>query len=63
MSECTNDTNMWMSANKLQMNNAKTDIMLCSTSAKLKSVLLNSVKLGDDVNNYCQKTRKTLVCI
>ena len=44
----TSEINDWMSCNKLKMNNAKTEIMLCSTKVKLKNIELDSVKVGED---------------
>ena len=40
ISKSTDDINLWMSANKLKMNNEKTEILLCGTNARLKSVTL-----------------------
>ena len=42
ISTSTDDINLWMSANKLKMNNEKTEILLCGTNARLKSVRPNS---------------------
>ena len=48
ISTSTSEINNWMSSNKLKMNNDKTEIMLCSTKAKLKNVTLDHVKVGED---------------
>ena len=55
MSNCTNDNKMCMPANNVKMNNEKkTEIVLRGTSPQLKSVPINSVKIGDSVINFPQ---------
>ena len=39
--------NDWMSANKLKMNNDKTEIILCGTNPKRKLVNIDSIDIGD----------------
>ena len=38
-----------MSANKLKMNNEKTEILLCGKIARLRSVRPNSLKIGNNI--------------
>ena len=47
LSTSTGDHNLWMSANKLKINNKKTEILICGTNARLRSVRLNSLKIGN----------------
>ena len=61
MSEYTDDIYIWMCANKLMMNNNKTEVIVCGTSAKLKSVHTNSVKIVYDATDFFRK--KMFVCI
>ena len=39
--------NGWMSANKLKMNNDKTEIIVCGTNPKRKLVNIDSIDIGD----------------
>ena len=48
MSNCAAEINDWMVTNKLKMNTDKTEVMLCGTSAKLKSIEIDSVDVCDD---------------
>ena len=57
LSKCTDDINIWMSANKLKMNNEKTEILLCGKNTKLKSVHNKSIKIGDDVIDFTNKVK------
>ena len=52
-----------MSANKLKMNNEKTEILLCGTNARLKSVRPNSLKIGNNIIDLSPKGKKTLGCV
>ena len=49
-----------MSANKLKMNNEKTEILLCGTNARLKSVRPNSLKIGNNIIDFSPKVKKNL---
>ena len=49
---------MWMSANKLRMNNEKTEIILCGTYARLNSVRPNSLKIGNNIIDFSSKVKK-----
>ena len=60
-STSTDDINLWMSANKLKMNNEKTEILLCGTNARLKSERPHSLKIGNNIIDLSPKV-KTLVC-
>ena len=51
------DINLWMSANKLKM----TEILLCCTNARLKSVCPNLLKIGNNTIDFSPKVT-TLVC-
>ena len=57
ISTSTDDINLWMSANKLKMNNEKTEI-LCGTNARLKSVRPNSLKIGNNIIDFSPKVKK-----
>ena len=48
----TDDINLWMSANKLKMNDEKTEILLCGTNARLKSVRPNSLQIGNNIIHF-----------
>ena len=58
ISKSTDDINLWMSANKLKMNNEKTEILLCGTNARLKSVHPNSLKIGNNIIDFSPKVKK-----
>ena len=53
----SDDINLWMSANKLKMNNEKTEILLCGTNARLKSVRPNSLKIGNKIIDFSPKVK------
>ena len=61
----TDDINLWMSANKLKMNNEKTEILLWGTNARLKSVRPNSFKIGNNISDFSPKVKKkkTFLCL
>ena len=59
ISTSTDDINLWMSANKLKMNNEKTDILVCGTNTRLKSVRPNSLKIGNNIIDFSPKEKKT----
>ena len=44
--------NNWIVTNKLKMNTDKTEVMLCGTSAKLKSIDIDSVDVCDDTVSF-----------
>ncbi|GFR65339.1 reverse transcriptase-like protein [Elysia marginata] len=48
LSKCSNDISAWMCTNKLTMNNDKTEILLCGTYTKLKSVETKSIRIGNN---------------
>ncbi len=52
MSDCASDINEWMIANKLKMNTDKTEVMLCGTSSKLKSINVDSADICDDTVSF-----------
>ena len=58
ISTSTDDINLWMSANKLKINNEKTEILLCGTNARLKSVHPNSLKIGNNIIDFSPKVKK-----
>ena len=62
ISSSTDDTNLWMSANKLKMNTEKIEILLCGTNARLMSVRPNSLKNDENIIGFSPKVKKTLVC-
>ena len=48
--DCCEDVKIWMSQNKLKLNNDKTEVLLCSTSTKLSQVQIGNVVLaGADI--------------
>ena len=57
-STSTDDINLWMSANELKMNDEKTEILLCGTNARLKSVRPNSLKIGNNIIDFSPKVKK-----
>ena len=63
ISTSTDDINLWMSANKLKMNNEKTEILLCGTNAKLKSVRPNSLKIGNNIIYFSLKVKNLGLCL
>ena len=48
-----------MTSNKLKKNNDKTELLLCGTNAKLKSIDCNSVMIGNEVINFSPKVKKS----
>ena len=58
VSTSTDDINLWMSANKLKMNNEKTEILLCGNNARLKSVRPNSLKIRNNISDFSPKVKK-----
>ena len=42
------------------MNNEKTEILICGTNARLKSVRPNSLKIGNNIIDFSPKVKKTL---
>ena len=62
ISTSTDDINLWMSANKLKMNNEKTEILLCGTNARLKSVRLNSLKIDNNIIDLSPKVKNLGLC-
>ena len=50
--------NLWMSANKLKINNEKIEILLCGTNAKPKSVRPNSLEIGNNIIDFATKVKK-----
>ena len=64
ISTSTDDINLWMSANKLKMNNEKTEIFLCGTNARLKSMPPNSLKIGNlNINDFSPKVKNLGMCL
>ena len=64
ISTSTDDINLWMSANKLKMNNEKTEILLCGTNARLKkSVRPNSLKIGHNIIDFSPKVKNLDLCL
>ena len=61
MSDCASDINEWMIANKLKMNTDKTEVMLCGTSSKLKSINVDSADICDDTVSFSSHVQN--VCI
>ena len=57
LSKCSEEINIWMTNNKLKMNNDKTEILLCGTNAKLKSIDCNSLKIGSEIINFSPKVK------
>ena len=45
--ECIDHVKQWMNANKLKLNQEKTEVIVTGTSQKLKQVIPNSVTFGD----------------
>ena len=62
ISTSTVDINLWMSANKLKMNNEMTKILLCSTNARLKPVRPNSLKISNNIIDYSPKVKNLGMC-
>ena len=58
ISTSTDDINLWMSANKLKMNNEKTEILLCGTNVRFKLVHPNSLKIGNNIIDFSPKVKK-----
>ena len=58
VSTSTDDINLWMSANKLKMNNEKAEILLCSTNATLKPARPKSLKIGNNIIGFSTKVKK-----
>ena len=54
----TDDINLWMSANKLKMNNEKTEILLCGTNARL-----NSLQIGNNIIDFSPKVKNLGMCL
>ena len=52
MSNCASEINDWMVTNKLKMNTDKTEVMICGTSSKLKSIDVDSVVVCNDTVNF-----------
>ena len=63
ISTSTDAINLWMSANKLKMNNEKTQILLCGTNARLKSVRPNSLKIGNNITDFSPKVKNLGMCL
>ena len=63
ISTSTDDINIWMSANKLKMNNEKTKILLCGTNARLKSVRPNTLKIGNNIIDFSPKVKNLGMCL
>lgn len=51
------DVNDWMTANKLKMNNDKSEIMLCGTATKLKNINIETVKIGEDLVDFSNEVK------
>ena len=47
-----------MSANTFKMNNEKTEILLCGTNGRLKSVRPNSLKISNNTTDFSSKVKK-----
>ena len=54
---------LWMSVNRLKMNNEKTEILLCGTNARLKSVRPNLLKIGSNIIDFFPKVKNLGLCI
>ncbi|MCP3852877.1 MAG: hypothetical protein GY694_22015, partial [Gammaproteobacteria bacterium] len=57
LSKCSDEIDSWMTSNKLKKNNDKTEMLLCGTTAKLKSINCNSVMIGNEVINFSSKVK------
>ena len=45
------------------MNNEKTEILLCGTNARLKSVRSNSLKIGNNIIDFSPKVKNLGMCL
>ena len=63
ISTSTDDINLWMSANKLKMNNEKTEILLCGTNARLRSVRPNLLKIGNNIIYFSPQVKNLGMCL
>ena len=59
MEQCIDNVIIWMQANKLKMNNEKTEVMTCSTPQKLSSSCLDisGIRVGDNIVNFSEKVK------
>ena len=57
MSSCINDVKIWMETNKLQMNDDKTEILLCNTKAGWKPADVSGVCIGAETINFSEKAK------
>ena len=60
ISTSTDDINLWMLAKTFKMNNEKTEILLCGTNGRLKSVRPNSLKISNNITDFSSKVKKNL---
>ena len=49
MEMCVSDVRKWMLANRLMINDSKTEVMLVGTRQQLSKVSVESIRVGDDV--------------
>ena len=63
LSKCSYEIDTWMTNNKLKKNNDKTEILLCGTIAKLKSIDCDSVMIGNETIPISSKVRNLGIMI
>ena len=46
---CCSSVQSWMETHKLKLNNEKTEVLICGTQAKLKSIQVPHIRLEEDI--------------
>ena len=54
---CFHSVKAWMRTNKLQLNNDKTEVMLCSTESKLNKIEVSEIQLAESNIQFSDKAK------
>ena len=58
MEMCVSDVRKWMLANRLMINDSKTEVMLVGTRQQLSKVSVEGIRVGDDVITAVSTVKK-----